>query len=89
MGKSRHYKREAPWLTPEILAIPRIQAGPKAFFPVCLTTGQPCTPESLHSAIHVESVLLVSEVLLQKVTTGGSNVDPFLVFAPKTVGEIN
>lgn len=42
-----------------------------------------------HSCWICASTVCLDEVLLQKVTTDGSNVDPFLVFMPKTVGEIN
>ena len=49
----------APVVTAETLAIP----GPKALFPVCLTTEQWCTPESFYafySPVPVESVLSAS-----------------------------
>lgn len=42
-----------------------------------------------HSCWICASTVCLDEVLLQKVTTDGSNLGPFLVFMPKTVVEIN
>lgn len=86
----RHNTTQVCGLTPAILAIPRIKSGSKPSFLSALELSSSTLLNLL-----ILSFLLnlcfhcLDEVLLQKVTPDGSNVGPFLVFMPKTVGEIN